>query len=399
VAPAATTQMSLDLKADEVATVSVTDTKKITYTRTNIAVEKKPLVHPGRGKLPDHLRREDIVVEPDHVPEGSIKIGELITEQLECTQGELFVKRFIRYKYLLSAASEQDNTSSTIITADLPVQPLEKSIAGPGLLAQILIDKFVDHLPVHRQLARFERAGMKLSYSTVIEWVSGASKLLEVLYDALKTELIDSIYLHADETSIKVLDQDKSGKKIHTGLFWVYNNSILKLVFFDYQRGRNKEAPQGILSEFKGHLQTDGYDSYDQFDKNENITHLHCMAHGRRYFIDAQPTDPERSAYALEQIQKLYAIQRTCKEKDLSYDQRKIIRQQQAVPILDALGKWMTAEYIQRKVLPKSPIGIAMAYSIKRWDKLILYTSNGMLAIDNNPVENSLRPVALGYAK
>ncbi len=170
--------MSLDLKADEVATVTVTDTKEITYTRTDIAVEKKPLVHPGRGRLPDPLRREDIVVKPDHVPEGSVKIGELITEQLECTQGELFVKRFIRYKYLLPAVSEQDNTSSTIITADLPVQPLEKFIAGPGLLAQILINKFVDHLPVHHKLARFERAGMKLPYSTVIEWVSGASKLL-----------------------------------------------------------------------------------------------------------------------------------------------------------------------------------------------------------------------------
>lgn len=396
VAPVATTQISLDLKAEEVAMVSVTDTKKVIYTRTNLAVEKKPLVHPGRGRLPDHLRREDIVVEPDHVPEGSIRIGELITEQLECTQGELFVKRFIRYKYLLPAACEESNTSSTIITADLAVQPLEKSIAGPGLLAQILIDKFADHLPVHRQLARFERAGMKLPYSTVIEWVSGASKLLEVLYDALKTELIESNYLHADETSIKVLDQDKSGKKIHTGFFWVYNNSLLKLVFFDYQRGRNKEAPQGILSEFKGHLQTDGYDSYDQFDKNEEVIHLHCMAHARRYFIDAQGTDPTRSAHALEQIQKLYAIERSCKEQDLSYDERKVIRQEQSVPILDALGKWMREEYTKAKVLPKSPIGMAMAYSIKRWDKLMCYTSNGMLAIDNNPVENSLRPVALG---
>ena len=189
---------------------------------------------------------------------------------------------------------------------------------------------------------------------------------------------------------------DKSGRKIHTGFFWVYNNSILKLVFFDYHRGRNKEAPQGILAEFKGHLQTDGYDSYDQFDKREDIIHLHCMAHARRYFIDAQSTDPARSAYALEEIQKLYAIERTCKEKDLSHDERMIIRQEQSVPILDALGKWMTREYTERKVLPKSPVGMAMAYSIKRWDKLTRYTSNGMLSIDNNPVENSLRPVALG---
>ena len=105
------------------------------------------------------------------------------------------------------------------------------------------------------------------------------------------------------------------------------------MVFFDYQQSRNKEAPRGILSQFKGHLQTDGYEAYDHFDRSEDIIHMHCMAHARRYFVDAQATDPERSAYALEQIQQLYAIERICKEQDLSYDQRKIIRQQQSVPI------------------------------------------------------------------
>ncbi len=394
VAPAAATQMSLDIQAEAVATVTLTDTKQIAYTRTEVSVEKKPLVHPGRGKLPDHLRREDIVIEPTDIPEGSRKIGELITEQLECTPAELYVKRYIRPKYVSGSQPEEENTK--IITADLPVQPIEKCIAGPGLLAQVLIDKFMDHLPIHRQIGRFERSGVKLPYSTIIEWTSASCNLVEVLYESLKQELLKSNYLHADETTIKVLDQNKAGKKIHNGFFWVYNNSLLKLVFFDYQPSRKKEAPQGILTDFKGYLQTDGYEGYEYFDKRDGIIHFHCMAHARRYFIDAQGTDPGRAAYVLDQMQQLYAIERSCKDQNMSFEQRKDTRQEQSVPILIALGKWMTEEYTQRKVLPKSPIGMAMAYSIKRWDTLGRYTDNGMLSIDNNPVENSIRPVALG---
>ena len=396
VAPAAgnTAQMSLDLQTEVVAKVKVTHTKQISYTRTKTVVDNKPVVHNGRGRLPDHLRREDIVLEPDDLPEGSIKIGELVTEQLECTPSELYVKRYIRYKYKLPAGPESDSTA--IVSAPLPVQPIDKCIAGPGLLAQILIDKYLDHLPVHRQMHRFERSGVKLPYSTIVEWNSGACKLLEVLYDALKAELLVSSYLHVDETTIRVLDQDKKGKKIHTGFFWVYNNSALKLVFFDYQPTRNKDAPAGILREFKGYLQTDGYEAYEQFDRSDDIIQLHCMAHARRYFVDALATDPTRAGYVLEQMQQLYAVERSCTEKQLSFQQRKVVRQQQSMPILEALGSWMKHEYTQPGVLPKSPIGVALAYSIKRWEKLMRYTQDGMLLIDNNAVENSIRPVALG---
>lgn len=395
VAPAvSTSQLSLNLQAEAVADISVASTKQVSYTRTKVVVEKKVPLHPGRGKLPDHLRREDIIVEPASIPEGSIKIGELITEQLECTPSELYVKRYIRYKYKVPDPPNGENT--IILTADLPVQPIDKCMAGPGLMAQILIDKFLDHLPVHRQMQRFERSGVKLPYSTLIEWNSASCKLLEVLYESLKAQLLQSNYLHADETGIKVLDQDKAGKKVHNGFFWVYNNSALKLVFFDYQPTRNKDAPRGMLKDFKGHLQTDGYEVYNHFDKSRDIVHLNCMAHARRYFVNALDSDVHRATHALEQIQQLYTIERSCIEQQLSFDERKAVRQQQCVPILDALGTWMKQEYTQKKILPKSPIGIAMAYSLKRWEKLCRYTENGMLLIDNNTVENSIRPVALG---
>jgi len=192
-----------------------------------------------------------------------------------------------------------------------------------------------------------------------------------------------------------VIDQNKAGKKIHNGFLWVYNNSHLKLVFFDYQKTRGKEAPKAILANYKGYLQTDGYEAYDDFDKEEHIVHLHCMAHARRYFIDALQSDNQRAEYVLEQMQQLYAIERSCREKGLSFDERKDIRQKESIPILEKLGDWMKEQYAILK-LPKSPIGKAFAYSIKRWDKLCRYTQDGMLCIDNNPVENSIRPVALG---
>ncbi len=332
------------------------------------------------------------MLEPLHLPKGSIRIGELITEQLEYIPAELYVKRYIRPKYVLPV--QPGAIEAKIIVAPLPIQPIEKCIAGPGLLAQLLIDKYLDHLPAYRQGQRFERNGVKLPYSTLIAWIALASGLLEVLYEALKKELLQTGYLHVDETGIKVLDQNKAGKKIHNGFFWVYHNSVEKLVFFDYQKSRSKQAPQGMLCTFQGYLQSDGYEAYDDYDHKEGIVHLNCMAHARRYFVDALPSDKQRAEYALQQMQQLYAIERSCKDKELSFEQRKEVRQKESIPILAKLGQWMQEE--QTKVLPGSPIGKALSYCLKRWEKLCRYTEEGMLSIDNNSVENSIRPVAVG---
>jgi transposase len=374
-----------------VAVSTPEQTTQITYTRTQKTRVQK-VIHPGRGKLPDHLRREDIVLEPIFLPQGSIRIGELISEQLEYIPAELYVKRYIRPKYVLPTAP--GDTDAKIIVVPLPIQPVDKCMAGPGLLAQLLIDKYLDHLPAYRQGQRFERNGVSLPYSTLLSWIALAAGLLEVLYEALQKELLQTGYIQADETGIKVLDQNKSGKKIHNGFFWVYQNSIQKLVFFDYQPTRKKEVPQGMLATFKGYLQSDGYDAYDDFDHREGIVHLHCMAHARRYFVDAVSSDKPRAEYALQQFQELYAIERRCREKELSFEQRKEVRQKEAVPILVNLGQWMKAQ--QPEVLPQSPMGKALNYCLKRWEKLCRYTEDGMLSIDNNPVENSIRPLALG---
>ena len=337
-------------------------------------------------KLPESLRREEIIIETAGDPTACKKMGEEVTEVLEYAPGELYVKQYKRVKYV-----KPDNNG--ILIGSLPIRPLEKAMAGEGLLTQILIDKYVDHLPLHHQMQRFERAGVKIPYTTLSGWVTETCHLITPLYEALKKEVLKSNYLHADETPIRVLDKGKSGET-HRGYYWVYQNSIDGVVLFDYRESRGREGPANMLENFSDYLQTDGYQVYDHFDDRKEIRQIRCMAHARRKFTEAVDINKEVAEYSLAQIQKLYAIERKCKEDGLNMNEIKSRRQEQSLSILISLGQWMKDQYI--KSLPKSSIGEALGYSIKRWDTLSRYTENGMLNIDNNPVENSIRPVALG---
>lgn len=378
-------QLALDIQPETIATRTASH-QQISYTRTISKIEHPPLQHPGRMKLPESLRREEIIIEPAENITSCKKMGEEITEVLEYEPGELYVKQYKRIKYAKPG-------NSGVIIGELPSRPIEKAMAGVGLLAQIIIDKYVDHLPLYRQMQRFERSGVRLSYSTLSDWVSGTCKLITPLFEALKADVLKCGYLQADETPIKVLDKEKKGET-HRGYYWVYQNSISKIVFFDYQEGRGRAGPTDILKNFQGYLQTDGYNVYDAFDKTEGITQLHCMAHARRMFSEALDNDQVRAEYALSEIQKLYIIERIIKEQNLSFVEIQAVRAIKSVSILGSLAKWMMDEYTQ--VAPKSAIGKALAYSIERWVKLSRYVVDGRLNIDNNPIENSIRPVAVG---
>jgi transposase len=378
-------QLTMGLSAEQVAATSLIKAKKIEYTRTPAVLPNPATTHQGRMKLPEHLERKEILIDVDG-KEGCREIGREVTEELEYQPGKLYVNQFIRPKYVSA-----DNM--TILIAPMPDRPLPKAIAGPGLLAQIIIDKYVDHLPLHRQQQRFSREKINIPYSTISDWVSNTCKLITPLYDALQKEVLASNYLHADETPIKVLDKDKKGET-HRGYFWVYHNSLQDTVLFDYQPGRGREGPSEILKSFRGHLQTDGYAAYNIFKEQKDVTLLHCMAHARRKFIEAEQNDAVRSRYALEQIQQLYIIERKATEEQLGDLDVLKLRQHEAVPILESLGKWMQQAYVE--VLPKSAIGKALAYSIERWEQLTIYTTDGKLNIDNNPVERAIRPVAIG---
>jgi transposase len=362
----------------------------ITYVRE----KKKRENHPGRLPLPSHLPVEEITLKPKEDTTGMKCIGREVTDQLEMIPAKLFIKRYIRPKYI--KAEDEGSLTHKGIIADLPVFPIEKGMAGPGLLAQIMIDKFVDHLPIYRQIERFKREGIKIPSSTINGWQEAVCNLLEPLYENLKHRVLSQGYLQVDETPIQVLDKRKKGKT-HRGYHWVYYSPLEKTVLFDYRDGRSRAGPQRLLKDFTGYLQTDGYKVYDLFANQKSIIHLSCMAHARRGFEKALDYDRENAEYALGMFQKLYAIERKASQENMTADQRHTLRLDEALSVLNELGKWIANTY--KTVLPKSPTGKAMAYCIPRWDNLMNYLKDGSLEIDNNLGENAIMPIALGRKK
>ena len=360
----------------------------ITYVRS----KEKRKEHPGRLPLPSHLPVEEIVLEPEEDTSLMKCIGKEVTDQLELVPAKLFIKRYIRPKYIKSI--DDSNIGHKGVIAELPVFPIEKGIAGPGLLAQVIVDKFVDHLPVYRQIERFKREDIKLSSSTLNGWQESISNLLEPLYDVLKHRVLSQGYIQADETPISVLDKQKKGKT-HRGYYWIYHSPLEKMVFFDYNTGRSREGPKKLLGNFKGYLQTDGYQVYDLIaTKNPDIILINCMAHARRYFEKALPYDKNQAEYAMGMFQKLYAVERKAREQNMSPKERHTLRLDESLPLMNELGKWMIEVY--KTTNPKSPLGTATAYCIERWDNLLAYLNDGNLEIDNNLAENAIRPITLG---
>ncbi len=359
--------------------------QEIAYTRNKPTEKKQPL----RLELAPHLPRKEEVIEPEELPEGAKKIGEAVTEVLEYEPANIYVRRIIRPKYIVSTTDEQ----TQITIGQLPTLPIPKGNAGAGILAYILVSKFVDHLPFYRQKQIFKRQGVVIAESTLNGWFNATTRLLEPLYETLKKKLLSSGYIMADETPLPVLTKDKPGAT-HKGYHWVYYDAVNKLVLFEYQKTRGREGPDNMLKGFSGYLQTDGYGAYSHFENQKDITLLSCMAHARRKFEHAKDNDLKRSEEALLLFQKLYEIERQAKEQELDFDQVKALRQKEAVPALNDMETWLKEHVYQ--VLPKSAIGEAIAYTLKLWPRLKRYVEQGRFQIDNNLIENSIRPVALG---
>ena len=357
-------------------------TEKIAYER------RKPQNrnHPGRNAFPAHLPRRTTVVEPGIDTTGMAHVGDEVTEELEYTPATLVVHRIVRPKY--SMGKEEG-----VAVAPMPDRPVPKCVAAPSLLAFLTVAKFVDALPIHRILEIFKREGVKIAASTANGWQEAIYRLLWPLYRAMKAQVLAEGYLQADETSVKAIRKGRG--KAATGYHWVYYAPIRKAVLFDYRPGRGREGPKAMLAGFRGYLQTDGYKAYDSaLEGNPGVVRVACMAHIRRYFEQALDSDGARAGHALREIQKLYAVERQARENGLSPQQRHALRLDKALPVANALGKWVAAEY--GKTLPKSPMGKALAYAAKRWGDMLNYFADGALEIDNNWVENKIRPVAVG---
>ncbi len=356
--------------------------KTITYTRKLNKKEKKK---PIRMILPAHLPRVTEIIEPLDKEHGAKKIGEEITEILEYNPANIYVRQIIRPKYAYKQG---------VLIADLPSLPIPRSNAGAGMLAYVCVSKFIDHLPFYRQIQILKRQNLIISASTMGDWFNGTCKLIRPLFEALESQVLENTdYLQADESPIKVQDSHKV-KALHQGYMWLFRNPQNKLVLFKYDQGRSRKLPERVLSNFTGILQTDGYKVYQILQTKGEITLLGCMAHARRYFEKALDNDKDRAGHVLKQIQLLYQIEEKARDRKVEVGILKRYRQLYAVPILDALKIWL--EENSYKVLPKSAIGKAIAYTMNIYENLNRYVLDGKFEVDNNNIENAVRPLALG---
>ena len=347
---------------------------------------------PKRRPLPESLPRVEVLhdLASKDCPtcgQGLERIGEEISEQLDLIPAKFFVRRHVRPKYCCRHCER-------LHTAALPAQPIDKGIAAPGLIAQVAVAKYLEHQPLYRQEAGFERLGVAIPRSTMAGWFGELEVLIDPLVGRLIEKLIAERLLHADETPVPVLDPGAG--KTATGYLWAYRSgpwSALKAVAFDFAMSRASEWPTRFLTPFTGTLVVDGYSGYNQVLRRPGMIEAGCMAHARRPFYEiAQASGSPIAQSALIEIGKLYVIEREVKH--LLPEARAGCRKQRAAPILAEFKRWLDETYA--KSPPKSAIGKALAYSINRWPALTRYLEDGWLNIDNNPVENAIRGIALG---
>src|SRR6267378_584811 len=347
--------------------------------------------HNGRNAFPQNIERVEVIIEPEGDLSGYKYIGEAVTEKLDYTPGKILVKRIVRKKYVkINTAEDQ----TEIIIGKLPSSPIEKGIPTAMLLAWLLVEKFVYHIPFHRQLQKFSHLGIDIKPSTVSGWMRECCQLLLLLYDKLLEKILAQDYLMVDETPLLVMDKDKEGGT-HLGYLWAYYAPLTKMVFFQYQPGRHAVWPNETLKNFKGYIQTDGYSAYKKINlHNPGIIPMNCMAHARRKFEEAKIHNEEASVEALNYFQQLYAIERHARGNNFTHEQRFSLRLKESVPVLNELEAWMKESCTRFN--KKSPTNQALSYTLERWENLKVYLQDGRLEIDNNLVENSIRPIALG---
>lgn len=306
-----------------------------------------------------------ILIYPEGYDENSIEkpIGEEVTEVLEEIPGKYFVKQYRRLKFV-------NRQTGGVVIGNLSTRPIEKGLFGKNILAQMSVDKYCDHIPYFRQAQRFNRSELKIAYSTIAGTNRQICQLMVPIHEVLKSESLRCNYLQIDETPHPVQDKNVKGKT-HKGWLWVYRSVEQRLVLFDYRPGRASVWLKEILKNHKGFIQTDGYAGYNEFENNPDITLVGCMAHARRYFEKALGNDKKYAEYFLNELQKVYAVEREIKEENKSEDEISTLRNEHSRPILNALETCLKENIMH--TTPKTPIGIAMAYSLARWKKLTVY--------------------------
>jgi transposase len=381
---------------EEEKTLAKSAKEEIEAYRTRRVVEK-PVAHPVRKPLPESLPREDVHLYPEGMDAQTIDLTKWvelpseITEVLEREPAKMFVRRIIRHKFALKDKSQEGEKQ--ILTACMPVLPLAKSYAGATLLSDLIIDKYVNHLPFYRQIQIFKQQGIELSAATINGWFHGVADLMRPTYYRLKEIVLATDYIQSDETTIPIVDNEKH--KTVKGYIWMVRAVMADLVFFHYDHGsRAQKVALELFKDYQGVIQSDGYAVYDMYENKKGVLPIGCWAHARRYFSESLSEDKARAEYALEQIGLLYAVERRADEEHLSFEERAELRSRLSYPIMVAFEKWLVSQY--PKVLPKGRIGKAIHYTYNIYHKLTRYHLDGRLKMDNNLGENAIRPIAVG---
>src|SRR5215472_2260739 len=387
----------LELKLDELEASRAEQARAATSPLVASAVNRT--AKRGRLRMPAHLPRETRKVVPKQgaCPDcgGRLKsLGEDVSEMLEYVPEHFKVIRQVRPKLACASCDK-------IVQAEAASRPIERGIAGPGLLAHVLVSKYADHLPLYRQAEIYARDGVELDRSTMAEWVGGCSRLLQPLVEALRRHVMSAEKLHADDTPVPVLAPGNG--KTKTGRLWTYvrddrpaGDATPAAVWFAYTPDRKGEHPQAHLSNFTGTLQADGYAGFKQIYETGRIQEAACMAHVRRPFFDLYEAHKSAVAKeALERIAALYAIEEEIRGR--SAEERRAVRNERSKPMLESLKKWFEETLV--KLSKKSDTTRAIRYALDRWDALTRYSDDGHLEIDKNAAERSLRAVVLGRKK
>jgi transposase len=358
---------------------------------TKVAGHTRKRRHPGRYPFPDHLPREVIDVplseEEKVCSECGSEMAALppeITKELERVPPKLFVREYHREKCACRACQQKVNT------APPPSRPIDKGMAGPGLMAQVVVDKFADHIPLYRQEKRLAREGVRLGRQTLCGWLPQLDRYTGRIVKAMKQDILDGGYIQADETPIAVQTKHKSGKN-HQGYLWPYGRPHGPIVF-DFRMSRGRDGPKNFLRDYRGILQHDGYAAYLKL--GDEILHMGCMGHVRRKFWEAQKIGEQRAVKIVRAIDRLFAIERLAKKQNMGPDERLALRQQRSVKRMDLLK--LRIQRLLAEVLPKSKVGKACTYALSQWPYLVNYLNDGRIEISNNLCENSIRPIAVG---
>jgi transposase len=353
------------------------------------ALSKKPC---GRRPLARHLKRERIVHDLAESEKHCATCGrdlrlmaEETSERYEYVPASLKVIQDVCLKYACHC---------TVKTAHKPPQPIEKSTAGASLLAQVIVAKWADHLPLHRQERMFERHGVQISRKTMGGWLAQCAQLLAPLYQLMKKELFRSKVIGTDDTGVKVLDRKLPFARI--GRIWPYvGDAHHPVIVYDYTPTRSRAGPAKFLEGYNGYLQADAYAVYDAFFKGvRGMTEVGCWMHARRYFFKALASDPQSMGSALHLIARLYAVEERAKALALSPEQRLALRQRVSKRLSEKLHQYL--QQLQQHVLPKSPAGAAVRYALNQWQALTRFLEDGELEIDNGATERANRDIAVG---